>query len=162
MTRRVLLFGNSGSGKTTMARRLVNEFGVAHLDLDSIAWEGSTPPQRRCLDASIRDIDAFIGTHDGWVIEGCYADLLGHAARAATEMIWLKLSIEDCMANARSRPWESHKYPSKAAQDANLPMLLDWISEYETRTDEFSAGAHEQLYERFCGKKSLRTDREGT
>ncbi|MEL7047058.1 MAG: hypothetical protein AAGL66_18905 [Pseudomonadota bacterium] len=47
MTRRVLLFGNSASDKTTMARRLVDEDGLAHMDLDRIAWEASTPPRRR-------------------------------------------------------------------------------------------------------------------
>ena len=42
---RVLLFGNSGSGKTTMARALAKEHGLVHLDLDSIAW--TSPGVRR-------------------------------------------------------------------------------------------------------------------
>ncbi|MCE9595769.1 MAG: hypothetical protein K8S98_16390 [Planctomycetes bacterium] len=35
---RVLVFGNSGSGKSHLARRLLTEHGLAHLDLDTIAW----------------------------------------------------------------------------------------------------------------------------
>ncbi len=36
---RVLIFGNSGSGKSTYARALADREHLAHLDLDSIVWE---------------------------------------------------------------------------------------------------------------------------
>src|SRR5262249_10927204 len=36
---KVLVFGNSGSGKSTYARALATREGLAHLDLDSIVWE---------------------------------------------------------------------------------------------------------------------------
>jgi adenylate kinase family enzyme len=36
---KVLVFGNSGSGKSTYARALAARKGLAHLDLDSIVWE---------------------------------------------------------------------------------------------------------------------------
>ena len=36
---RVLVFGNSGSGKSTFARALADlGSGLAHLDLDSVVW----------------------------------------------------------------------------------------------------------------------------
>jgi adenylate kinase family enzyme len=84
--RRVLVVGNSGSGKTTLARQLAAE-GLAHLDLDTLAWLPAPPPVRRPLAESAADIDAFTRRHDAWVIEGCYADLLAIAAARATELI---------------------------------------------------------------------------
>jgi cytidylate kinase len=36
---KILVFGNSGSGKSTYAKSLVAQFGLAHLDLDAIVWE---------------------------------------------------------------------------------------------------------------------------
>jgi transcriptional regulator with AAA-type ATPase domain len=36
---KVLVYGNSGSGKSTYARALAAQHGLAHLDLDSIFWE---------------------------------------------------------------------------------------------------------------------------
>ena len=36
---RALVFGNSGSGKSTYARALAARHGLPHLDLDSVVWE---------------------------------------------------------------------------------------------------------------------------
>jgi dephospho-CoA kinase len=50
---KVLVFGNSGSGKSTYARALAAREGLAHLDSDSIVWgepakihPGKNPVQR--------------------------------------------------------------------------------------------------------------------
>ena len=53
---RYLLLGNSGSGKSTLAARLAARDGLAHLDLDTLAWLPTTPPARRPLADSERDV----------------------------------------------------------------------------------------------------------
>jgi adenylate kinase family enzyme len=160
VSRRILVFGNSGSGKSTLATALCREWALTHLDLDTLAWEAASPPKRRDLASSSKDILDFIGdAPGGWVIEGCYADLLACVQQEAEEVLWLDLPAEDCIANARQRPWEPHKYPSKAAQDANLAMLIDWIRDYGHRQDEFSRSAHERFFERFEGHKRRITQR---
>lgn len=73
---RILVFGNSGSGKTTLAARLRDEQGLAHLDLDVLAWLPTAPPERRPLAESGQVVREFIAAHENWVIEGCYTDLL--------------------------------------------------------------------------------------
>lgn len=155
---RIIIFGNSGSGKSTQAKALANRLALAHLDLDVLAWQATTPPQRVPLARSQQDIDAFIASHNDWVIEGCYADLLAMAISHATQVLFMNLPIEACVANARQRPWEPHKYPSKDAQDANLAMLIDWIRQYDARQDTFSRQAHEALYQAFTGTKSMLTE----
>jgi hypothetical protein len=62
--------------------------------------------------------------------------------------------------NAKNRPWEPHKYESKKAQDENLDMLIDWISQYTSRNDTFSKVAHEKLFEEFQGKKTMYVSNE--
>jgi len=136
--RKVIVFGNSGSGKSTLAVELSETEGLAHLDLDTLAWLDSNPPERRPRDQSNAEIQRFIKQHDKWVIEGCYADLLELVLPYANEAIFMNLPVEHCQKNAKSRPWEPHKYNTKAAQDANLPMLIEWIAGYTTRTDELS------------------------
>ena len=153
LDRRLIVFGNSGSGKSTLAMRLAGASALAHLDLDVLAWEPATPPRRRPLGESIREIAAFMEANPGWVIEGCYADLLLAASGRCTRMIFLNPGVDACIANAKARPWEPHKYPSKQAQDANLEMLIGWIRDYERRSDEFSLGAHRALFEGFRGDK---------
>jgi len=154
---RIFILGNSGSGKSTLAGKICESPGLAHLDLDTLAWQATAPPQRELLNVSAKAIDEFIRAHEGWVIEGCYTDLLELAAAHSTELIFMNLPVELCVANARSRPWEAHKYASKSAQDANLPMLIEWIKQYAQRDDTFSLAAHSQFYQQYAGKKTLYT-----
>jgi adenylate kinase family enzyme len=153
--RKILVFGNSGSGKSTLAKRLCAREKLSHLDLDTLAWLPVVPPVRKSLEASKPEIAGFIEAHQAWVIEGCYSDLLELAVPFANEVIYLNLSIDACITNARSRPWEPGKYDSKQAQDENLEMLIDWIGQYGERNDVCSRNAHTSLYERFTGKKTL-------
>jgi len=155
--KKVLIFGNSASGKSTLAKQLAESEGLAHLDLDLLAWQPTSPPTRTPLEESRQAIEAFIFQHETWVIEGCYSDLLAMAALSSSEVIFMNLSIEDCIANANKRPWEPHKYNSKAEQDANLVMLIEWISQYELRQDTFSKAAHLQFYQQYKGAKQILT-----
>ncbi len=151
--KKTIIFGNSGSGKSTLAKSLVKEHQLAHLDLDKLAWQATDPPSRKPLLESEQLIKQFCAENDGWVIEGCYADLLDIVADQADQAIFMNLPVLLCQENAKNRPWESHKYSSQAEQDANLPMLLEWIDAYTARTDEFSYQAHASLFQSFNGLK---------
>lgn len=162
--KRIVIFGNSGSGKSTYARKESARLGCSHLDLDTVAWDADAQtPTRRSLAASREDILAFIGSNPSWVVEGCYADLLELALPHATEVVFLNPGAETCIANARNRPWEPHKYASPEAQHANLGMLVEWIRDYDRRSDEFSHAAHRRLFEAFAGdKQEYRSNRQTT
>ena len=165
---KIIIFGNSSSGKSTLAIKLSAERKLAHLDLDTLAWLPTIPPQRKSITDSAKEIAIFTQKHENWVIEGCYSDLLellaikssidevkSWANCTTNEMFFLDLPIETCIKNAIQRPWEPHKYSSKQAQDENLGMLIHWIKNYETRTDTFSKKSHQALYNSFVGKKII-------
>jgi len=159
--KKVLIFGNSGSGKSTYAKNLSLNIGLAHLDLDTVAFQTDNPIQRKPIQESMSEIIAFIEQNDDWVIEGCYGDLILCLFEYANDLVFLNLPVELCQENANNRPWEPHKYQSKAAQDKNLPMLLDWIAGYYQRDDTFSFDNHNGLYERFKGSKKQITSNCG-
>ncbi len=144
---KILVFGNSASGKSTLAARLARRYQLAHLDLDTVAFAIDPPTQRRLLADSMTAIHPFLADQSRWVIEGGYADILQALQPLADELIYLDLPLQHCLDNARARPWEPHKYASRQAQDDNLPMLLEWIRHYESRQDYFSAQAHRRLFE---------------
>lgn len=150
---RIVIFGNSGSGKSSLAKALASRHGVEHLDLDVIAWEPERPGVRAAFEESERALLRFVEASDGWVIEGCYSGLLKVAAAHCTELIFLNPGVEACVENCKARPWEPHKYESREAQDANLRMLIGWVREYETRDDEFSLREHRRLFDAHGGQK---------
>ena len=160
--KRIVIFGNSAAGKSSLAKKLAAQYQLAHLDLDTLAWLPNTEPltkqtpapQRQNITVSVREIDNFIAQHNAWVIEGCYSDLLSHTIDKCSELLFLNLPIELCIAKAKNRPWERHKYKTKTEQDNNLAMLLDWIAQYEQRIDTFSKTTHEKLYDEFTGEKT--------
>lgn len=153
--KRIVIFGNSGSGKSTLAKHLSRKHQLPHLDLDTLAWEDTQPPTRKSINNSLTQIQSFLEEHKSWVIEGCYSDLIEPILKHCNEMFFMDLAIEKCIENAKNRPWEPHKYESQAAQDANLGMLIDWITQYETRDDTFSQGAHQALFDQYRGTKHL-------
>lgn len=157
---RVVVFGNSGAGKSTLASVLSEGHEVAHLDLDPLAYEPDRPGVRRPVVESLRLVREFTSDNAGWVVEGCYASLLAPAMENATHVVFVNPGAEVCAANCRARPWETHKYPSREAQDANLDMLIDWVHAYEAREDEFSLASHRRLFDSFDGEKVELTSNE--
>jgi len=150
---RVVIIGNSGSGKTTLARKVSDALGCARLDLDSVAWIEARAPTRESYENSCSAIDRFMDSHERWVIEGCYATLIAHAARRADSLYFLNIGIDACVRNCRSRPWEPGKYATQAAQDAFLPELIKWVRTYRDRDDEFSWEEHKSVFDSFLGNK---------
>ncbi|MGY0613463.1 AAA family ATPase [Luteimonas sp. A501] len=153
---RVLVFGNSGSGKSTLAKQLAEEHGLAHLDLDSIVWEPGKVAVQRTDDAVAASLAAFLSGHTRWVVEGCYGELVQAATRHCSELVFLNPGLETCLAHNRSRPWEPHKYASKAVQDEMLDNLQAWVGGYYDRQDQWSYHAHRQIFDSFAGRKSER------
>ena len=150
---RYLVFGNSGAGKSTLARRLAAQYDLAHLDLDTIAWKPVGSTNRRPLDEVRTHLAHFMAQHANWVIEGCYADLLALLVDRADALRFLDPPVEVCVAHCRQRPFEPHKYASPAEQDANLPMLVEWVRGYPTREGPLGRPAHEALFQAFGGDK---------
>lgn len=150
----IAILGNSGSGKSTLARTLAAASGldVALLDLDTIAWDPGVVPRPR--ERAFAELDAFCRAHPHWIIEGCYGDLVDHALREhAPELILLEPGLDACLAHCRARPFEPHKYASKAEQDANLEFLLGWVADYYVRDGHMSATRHAAIFDAYAGPK---------
>jgi adenylate kinase family enzyme len=150
---RVLVFGNSGSGKTTYAKAVARQHALAHLDLDSIVWEPAQIAVQRPADDIMASLQEFLAAHDTWVIEGCYGELVAAAALCCTNLVFLNPGLESCLANNRRRPWEPNKYASPDQQNAMLATLQAWVADYYTRGGPWSYSAHRSLFETHTGAK---------
>ena len=150
---RVVVLGNSGSGKSTLAKWLANQSGAALLDLDTVAWDPKQIAVARPESAAAADVAAFCKSNPQWVAEGCYANLVRTTFEFQPRLLFLNPGEGQCVANCQSRPWEPHKYQSKAEQDARLGFLLSWAREYYTREGEMSLRGHLDCFDSYLGPK---------
>ena len=60
--KKIVIFGNSASGKSSLAKKLAKQDQLAHLDLDTLAWlpavSPTSPPQRQSIDVSVAEISS--------------------------------------------------------------------------------------------------------
>lgn len=148
---RLILLGNAGAGKSTMARRVIGSADIPCLSLDEIAWDPGI--KRKPFEESQTLLHQFINANEQWVIEGCYGDLIEAALPYSTELRFLNPGIETCVAHCNRRPWEPSKFSSAEEQEAMLTPLIQWVQEYETRDDEYGLKRHRRIFDGFSGDK---------
>ena len=149
----IAVLGNSGSGKSTLARWFAQRTGAAMLDLDTVAWEPDQVAVQRSEAAACADVEAFCRGNERWVIEGCYAGLVGAALGFRPGLVFLNPGSDQCVANCRERPWEPHKHASRQEQDQRLEFLLSWVRDYYFRDGDMSLSGHRACFEAYAGPK---------
>ncbi len=60
---------------------------------------------------------------------------------------------EACLRNCLNRPWEPHKYASRAEQDERLAHLREWVSDYYRRDGDMSLRGHRAIFDAYDGPK---------
>ena len=85
--RRVSVFGNVGTGKTTFARALAARLNVPYIELDALHWgPGWTPATAEVMRDRVRE--AIAG--DAWVVDGSYLRKIGGLVwTRADTLVWL-------------------------------------------------------------------------
>ena len=91
--RRIAVIGNSGTGKSTLARTLSARLGIPHVELDALNWRpgwiGLSTADRDSWRASVAE--AIVG--DAWITDGNYSrDAQPRILARATDVIWLDYS----------------------------------------------------------------------
>jgi len=89
MSCRIVIYGVTGSGKTSLGRRLAEALGLHHIELDAL-YHGPnwTPTPPEDFLAKVRDaIDA---CPNGWVADGNYGVARGLLLPLADTVVWLR------------------------------------------------------------------------
>ena len=138
-----------------LARMLASRSKTPLLDLDTLVWEPNKVAVPRDPEIVIAELEQYCKSHSNWVIEGCYANYIQTTLQYEPELVFLDPGRDVCVRNCQNRPWEPHKYASKAGQDSKLVFLLRWVTDYYEREGNMSLKAHRALFERYTGQKRL-------
>jgi adenylate kinase family enzyme len=143
---RTLIIGNSGSGKSWLAKRLAKHLQVPWTDLDLIHWVSDEHSIARPR-AEALGMARVAASEERWVIEGVYDWMISELVEQATALIWLCLEDDDCVSHIRQREAKRDEH------DELLMALLEWAGSYRIREGASGFAAHQRLFEGFGGSK---------
>jgi adenylate kinase family enzyme len=86
---RILVVGTSGSGKTTMAKRIAAELSLPHIELDALHWGPGWQALTQTDPAEFaRQVVAAVAA-EVWVLDGNYFAVRELTWSRATHLVWL-------------------------------------------------------------------------
>ncbi|QSR46921.1 AAA family ATPase [Aeromonas veronii] len=156
--KRILIIGNSGSGKSWLAAQLAEVLTIREVNLDTIVWQPGGFNQKRPQ----HEIDHAIQTlaqAPSWVVEGVFGALAEQLLDAANTLLFLDLDWSVCRDSLLLRGSERAKQRDAVATEENFQQLLVWASEYGQRTSKSSRQFHHELFDRFPNDKHRFTTR---
>jgi adenylate kinase family enzyme len=85
---RIAVIGTTGSGKTSLAARIAERFGITHVELDALHWDPVWTPS-----PAFRERAAEALRRDAWVVDGNYSQVRDIVWSRADTVVWLDYSL---------------------------------------------------------------------
>lgn len=128
--KRIVVVGTTGSGKTTLARRLAAWLSAPHIELDAIHWQ---PNWEQAPLEILRQQVAEAVSADSWVVDGNYGKVRDLIWPRADTLIWLDYPLYTIF-------WR---------------LFWRTIQRAWTREDLWETGNQEKLWKHFLTRESL-------
>jgi len=149
---KIIIIGNSGSGKTWLASRLAAAISAPVVHLDNLFWKPGGFDKNR----SREEVDFLIRQSKGgpsWVVEGVFGELAELYFDVADLLIWLDIDWLICKTRLEGRGSESKMHLDREQSKEGLRKLVEWASHYCDREGSCSYDGHKALMKRYSGKK---------
>ncbi len=86
--KKIIIIGNSGSGKTWLGEKIATSLGIPHISLDNIFWEPGGYNRKR-NDVEIGTDLNRIQTSETWLVEGVFGHLVDPLVPFADALIYV-------------------------------------------------------------------------
>jgi adenylate kinase family enzyme len=152
MATRIVIIGNSGSGKSRLAESLSAIYSVPVIHLDGIFWMPGGFNEKRPKDEVKNEIERRRKA-DSWIVEGVFGELAALFLPRTESVVFLDMDWPACKAGLMARGSESSQQLSAVDAEENFEKLLLWAEQYWARTNSCSRSGHLQLFSNFIGRK---------
>lgn len=157
---KMVIVGNSGSGKTWLAKQLSTIFASMVVHLDDLFWEPGGFDKKRS-PAEIEFLIQKSKEKVAWIAEGVFGELASHYLDEAEFLVWLDIEWVTCKKRLEKRGSESKKHLDREQSAEGLKELIEWASHYYDRKDLRSYVGHRSILQNFPGGKAqLRSEVE--
>ncbi|MEM9916676.1 MAG: hypothetical protein AAF990_01195 [Bacteroidota bacterium] len=150
---KVLTFGGSGSGTTTLANALANTLGWKHLEADDYYWRKTDPPYQEKIPLEERNaaLWADYEAHEGVIISGSPVTWGDHwlGAFDLAVFLWIPPALRMKRLAAREHERYGDRLQTDEQIQANSKDFLDWARQYDDPSfDGKSITQHENWMKR--------------
>lgn len=132
---KVLIFGASGSGTTTLAKEIEKRTTFVHLDVDDYYWKKTTPPfqEKIPLKQRNKNLKTDFEKYENVIISGSMVSW-GKEWRFLFDLaIFIRLNNSERMERLKKR--EIERYGEKLLTNKNIKKnsiaFLEWANQYE-------------------------------
>lgn len=150
--KRIVIIGNSGSGKSVLAEEIgsANEIPVIHLD--HLFWVPGGFNEKRSGEVVQAEI-ACKKEESKWIVEGVFGELAERFLDRADYLIWLDFPWSICREGLLARGSESSQQLDPVKAEENFLNLLVWAEDYWNRNNPRSHFGHQKIFDGFQGAK---------
>jgi adenylate kinase family enzyme len=152
MLARTVIIGNSGSGKSHLAKSLSTIYSTPIIHLDQLFWMPRGFNEKNPKDEIKNEIERK-QKETSWIVEGVFGELAEMFLSRAQSLVFLDMDWTVCHAGLLVRGSESSKQLEAVKAEENFKNLLLWAEQYWTRTNLCSHSGHLRLFSNFTGQK---------
>lgn len=149
---KIVIIGNSGSGKTWLAKKLSSIYSAPIIHFDEIFWEPGGFDKKRDSNEILSLINES-KKMPYWVAEGVFGEIAERYIENTDIFIWLDIPLEICIKRLVIRGSESKKHMNREESEQGLKDLIEWASNYHERKNLNSYSGHMKLFIEFSKKK---------
>ncbi|OGF21309.1 hypothetical protein A2316_01990 [Candidatus Falkowbacteria bacterium RIFOXYB2_FULL_38_15] len=88
LAKKILIVGDYGRGKTTLAQKLSRKLGIPYYSTDDFYWKRKFL-EKQDKESSIKEINQKVYSQDNWIVEGATYYLVGGGFKTANLIIYL-------------------------------------------------------------------------
>ncbi len=151
--RRVSVVGNTGSGKTRLAKQLAARLQAPHVELDAIFHQPNWTP---LPTDQFRQRVAAVVADDAWVVDGNYSSVRDLVWQRADTVVWLDLPRVTVMRQVVARTmrrmasgeelWNANRERWRYLFDADESIIAWAWTQHATYRHRYAAAAADPQY----------------